>query len=158
MKPRARRVTLVAVALGGAVLGVLVVANWSTVRDHVEAWHFQLTRETETIEPIADAYGIRTYEYPTQEHLLYIAADQLRCPVIFDPQGAQSFLKEDSAAAVPIAGTVSGTICEILEKRGWRVLEQRIPRKAFVAILDESRFVWVNPPYPGIGILREENQ
>ena len=33
------------------VLVALIVANWSTVRDDVEAWHFQLTRQTETIVP-----------------------------------------------------------------------------------------------------------
>ena len=33
------------------VVSVLVVANWSTVREHVVAWWFQATRETETVVP-----------------------------------------------------------------------------------------------------------
>jgi len=53
MKPRARRITVGAAALEAAVLAVLVVINWGTVRDHVEAWHFQLTRNTKTIQPNA---------------------------------------------------------------------------------------------------------
>jgi hypothetical protein len=36
-------------ALVAFVVAFLVAANWATVRDHVEAWHFQLTRETETV-------------------------------------------------------------------------------------------------------------
>ena len=39
------------VALGAALVAVLVVANWGTVRDHVEAWHFQLTTKTEMVLP-----------------------------------------------------------------------------------------------------------
>ena len=48
MKPRACRITVGAAALGAGVLAVLVVANWSAVRDHVEAWWFQLMRKTVT--------------------------------------------------------------------------------------------------------------
>ena len=53
MKPRARRVAIGAAVLGAGVVGVLVALNWGTVRDHVEAWHFQLTTETEMMEPKA---------------------------------------------------------------------------------------------------------
>jgi hypothetical protein len=51
MKPRARRISLVAAALGMGLTAVLVLANWGTVRDHVQAWHFQLTRETISTGP-----------------------------------------------------------------------------------------------------------
>ena len=51
MKRRARRPVIGAAALVAVIVAVLVVANWGTVRDHLEAWHFQLTRETATIEP-----------------------------------------------------------------------------------------------------------
>jgi len=51
MKPRARRLTSAAACLTAGVIVVFVVLNWSTVRDHVEAWHFQLTRETDTTMP-----------------------------------------------------------------------------------------------------------
>ena len=51
MKPRARRVTIAAAVLGAGVVGVAVVLNWTTVRDHVEAWHFQLTEDTQALVP-----------------------------------------------------------------------------------------------------------
>ena len=83
MKPRARRITIGAAALAVVLLALLVVANWGAVRDHVEAWHFQLTRKTISTEGI--------------------------CPLIFDSEdlpeewrnfynhlsGGQSFLPHD---------------------------------------------------------------
>src|SRR5688572_11969517 len=51
MKPRARRITIGAAALVAVLVAVLVVANWGTVRDQVEAWRFQPTTKKETIEP-----------------------------------------------------------------------------------------------------------
>ena len=51
MKRRPRRATIGAVALGTSLVAILAVAYRDTVRDHVEAWHFQLTRETETFDP-----------------------------------------------------------------------------------------------------------
>ena len=44
MKPRARRIALLTVAAGCLVVAGLVALNWLTVRDHAEAWWFQLTR------------------------------------------------------------------------------------------------------------------
>ena len=37
---------MVAAVLGAALVAVLVVGHWGTVRDHVEAWHFKLTGGT----------------------------------------------------------------------------------------------------------------
>jgi len=51
VKPRARGITIGAATLVALVVAVLVVANWGSVRDHVEAWHFQLTRKTISTEP-----------------------------------------------------------------------------------------------------------
>jgi hypothetical protein len=51
MKPRARRVTLAAAVLGAGVVAVLVVVHWTTVCAHMEAWHFQLAKETLEITP-----------------------------------------------------------------------------------------------------------
>jgi len=48
MKPRSRRITIGAAVLAVPLVAVLAIANWGTVRDHVEAWHFHLTRETFT--------------------------------------------------------------------------------------------------------------
>jgi hypothetical protein len=146
MKPRARRVTLAAVALAAVLVTVLTVTHWATVRDHVQAWHFQLTRETETIQPLS--IPARVYmnlaemtapRYVTEEHMLRVAADQFRCPVIVDPQEVYPLL----------VGFVSwnGTR-ETLEKRGWRFLEQRFPRQAYVVINSDCI---VLEPDPSIG-------
>jgi len=48
MKPRARRVTIGAV-LGAVLVAALVVTHWGTVRDHVEAWHFQEDRNEQLV-------------------------------------------------------------------------------------------------------------
>jgi hypothetical protein len=62
MKPRARRVTIAAAVLGAGVVGVAVVLNWTAVRDHVEGWRFQLTRQTVIISPeygrTRDLFGV----------------------------------------------------------------------------------------------------
>jgi hypothetical protein len=50
MKPRARRVTIAAAVLGVGVVGALMVAP-GPVRDHIQAWHFQLTTKTKTLVP-----------------------------------------------------------------------------------------------------------
>ena len=51
MNRRGKRLALGVMAMGLAAVIVLAVANWGTVRDHVEAWRFQLTRETVTMDP-----------------------------------------------------------------------------------------------------------
>src|SRR5688572_3070678 len=92
MKPRARRVTMGVAALVAALLSVLVVTHWGTVRDHVEAWHFQLTRETDTAETndvasesiSVDPAGIThstSLDYPS---LYWMLARYSERPVIFE--------------------------------------------------------------------------
>jgi hypothetical protein len=88
MKRRGKRLAFTVAATGGAVLLVLVVANWRTVRDHAEAWWFQLTRETETIEPGSvtarleiEFHGSEAYSCEIGE-LLSI----LKLPVIVEPR------------------------------------------------------------------------
>jgi hypothetical protein len=51
MKRRGWRVALTVATLGLVLVACLVAFNWTTVRDHAEAWWFQATRETRTIEP-----------------------------------------------------------------------------------------------------------
>jgi hypothetical protein len=123
MKRRARRAVIGAAALVAALLSVLVVTHWGAVRDHVEAWHFQLTRDTKTIDPVPEGMPARGTPY-TEEDVLHFAADRLRCPLIVDHREEFFFL-----------GDVSGnSIRDILEKNRWRVLEQRFPRRAYVVI------------------------
>jgi hypothetical protein len=130
MKPHARRISIGAAALVAAITAVFVVANWSIVRDHFAAWHFQLTRETETIK--APAEGTTTYADRVEEHFLHIAAHQLRCSVIFDPLDVPRprFLGKVRRDVVRRLLEKS----EYLERNGYRLLEHRFPRRAYVVI------------------------
>jgi sugar (pentulose or hexulose) kinase len=124
MKPRARRVTIAAAVLGAGVVGVLVVLNWGTVRDHVEAWHFQLTRQTETVEP---ALLVLTGGDPhSVETVAGVLAQRSGLPVICSR--AEKW--------APIFGAAD--ILRALEENGFRVLEQRFPRRAYVVMRDQG--------------------
>ena len=153
MKPSARRVTLIAVAAGAALLGVLTVANWPTVRDHVEAWHFQLTTETKKIEPWP-----RSQAQPelseSSTHVLWLLAISARIPIVFDPENVSTALSvigwesepgwyvcENSPFTThgPIyeeTGSTPNLLRILSAKGGYRVLEQRFPRRAYVVIRD----------------------
>ena len=113
MKPRARRVTLAAAVLGAGVLAVLVVIHWNTCRDHVEAWWFQLTHETETIEPDDRPGG----------DVLQVMARVGGRPLIFSPE---EFVLSPEG------------LRKVREPARIRVIEQRFPRRAHVIIRDES--------------------
>jgi hypothetical protein len=150
MKPRARRVTIAAAVLGAGVVGVLV---YPTVRDHVEAWRLQLTRETVTIEP-----GLVWKDHPLvwrrsceslvtelkrdgkwvscspTAALFCILVDYSGQPVIFDPVAARSaFFGMKGSSSLSTAH-----VLQIVRDNGWRVLEQRFPRKAYVVIRDPA--------------------
>ena len=51
MNRRGKRLTLGVMVVGIGVVLVLGIVHWDTIHDHGEAWHLQLTRETETFEP-----------------------------------------------------------------------------------------------------------
>jgi hypothetical protein len=122
MKHRARRVTIGALCLGALVVAVLVVACWGTVRDHVEAWHFQLTRETMTIP------------HPSGWPVILASGDRkaLDTPITL-PDRYKNVVTVDFGRA-------------LLEANGWRVLDQRFPRRAYVLIRTEIRQNFVLPP------------
>src|SRR5688572_5492947 len=80
MKRRARRAMILTAALVAVLLAVLGVANWSTVRDHVEAWLVQLTKETATIQPDP---ALRI-EIDTPNAFLHALAKYWGCPVVFE--------------------------------------------------------------------------
>ena len=126
MKRRARRIPLGAAALVAVLLAIPAVANWGTLRDHVEAWHFQLTRDTKTIQPNAGNQAFdqsATLSYMMAEVQLHHAAKMLRCPLIFDPQ------------EVPyVTGLMPSGGIELLQACDYRVLEQRFPRRAYIVI------------------------
>jgi hypothetical protein len=142
MKPRARRVTIAAAVLGVGVLGVLVVAHWSMVRDHVEAWHFQLATETEMLEP--NPAWSEQLVAAKPGHLLVID-DLARC--LSNCSGRSAIV--DSQKWPVRAG--SETVLQALRKRRWRVLEQRFPRRAYVVIRDKAPLTIDEPEKFGSG-------
>jgi hypothetical protein len=141
VKRRARRVTIAAAVLGTGVLAVLVALNWSTVRDHCDAWRFQLARKTKTIQPLAVrgavmipwpvqviAQTVEPGTYRIEDSLFRVAANEFRCSVTFDPEEVPPVIR-------------GRTVCNIrrfLAASGYRILEQRFPRRAYVLIRDQG--------------------
>ena len=133
MKPGARRVTLAAAVLGVGIVGVLVVLNWAWISAHLEAWHFELTKETKTIDSEEDAQqlsalwlGEEGWHVHDLERWLQALAGQSGIPVVYEP--------DPSVEPIP-SGT---TPAQALGRMGYRILEQRFPRRAYVVIRDES--------------------
>jgi hypothetical protein len=129
MERRARRVAIGAAAAGSLIVAILIVANREVVRDHLAAWHFQLTRETKTIAPLR---GAALGPYPTEESLIRVAARPLHHPLIFDPREAVplppiSRLRKSFPYTERAART-------FLERYGYRVLEQRFPGRAYIIL------------------------
>jgi hypothetical protein len=127
MNRRARRATIGAAALGAALVAILVVVYRDCIRDHVGAWHFQLTRKTEMIQPPLEG-GLHG-ESTDGPLLIRIAAEELHCPIIFDPADMPQIEK---VRADLLHG--EGRMLGLLEKSGWRVLEQRFPRRAYICM------------------------
>jgi hypothetical protein len=145
MKRHARRAVIGAAALMALVVAVLTVANWGTVRDHVEAWRFQLTKVTTTIQPdlarkgipvAVEAGALKASELP---RLLQDLSNYSGRSVVFEPE---HHLRPDSP--INIISRLHKDIAEVetsdwdikagLRSSGYRVLEQRYPRRAYVVI------------------------
>ena len=148
MNRRGKRVTLGVMAVGLAVVLVLGIAHWDTVRDHVEAWHFQLSRQTKTALPDA---ALKELRLDGDGHLLrsQISREQDTAPVIFLRLFATTsgyaviWAADDSRILdrqiiLPTRPEEVGTdvMKAELEAMGYRVLEQRFPRRAYVVIVD----------------------
>ena len=153
MNRRGKRVTLGVMAVGVAVVLCLAIAHWGTVRDHIEAWHFQLTRETVTIErelgdpteevtyctasfssthsssPPAE---MEWYQYCTHG-LAHLLAKHCSLPVIYQSEENEEVVSNPTELA-PTAEEVR----RLLQTNGYRVLEQRFPRHAYVVIRDKE--------------------
>ena len=127
MKRLARRVVLGAAALVALLLAVLVLANWGTVRDHVEAWHFQLTRETRVVKGEGWLCGVVSRE----ENLF-------RNLTAFSGRAVIFACDEDNEYDAPLPGdmTLGGPegVLRVLASMNYRVLEQHFPRRAYVVI------------------------
>jgi hypothetical protein len=146
MKLRTRRLSIATTGVGAVFVTVLVVANWSSVHDHLEAWYFQFTRETKMLEPMAE--GVVEYSYQPMEHLLQQAANDFRSSVIFDPKEMpflerSSFSQQDaviinSNLPLPVPSRPTQLpeqdITALLKKAKWRVLKEDFPRRAYILI------------------------
>ncbi|HVR76646.1 MAG TPA: hypothetical protein VMT52_20115 [Planctomycetota bacterium] len=136
---RGRRITWAAAAAGCLVVAGFVVLHRAAVRDHVEAWRFVATRETETVTPGGNE---GTYREP-----LSILADSTGLPLIFDP-GSDAFIRRLFESSFGLARswapppdqyeqlrTLSGeAVLDALRQDGYRILEQRFPREAYVVV------------------------
>jgi hypothetical protein len=125
-------------ATGLAVLVVLGIVHWEAVRDHVEAWHFQLKNQTVVIEPDPARRGLNVeYQYFHRLDCFFILARYRGLPVILDSRSISIFagdrgklLVEGSVMAADSASELAGI--------GWRMIDQRFPRRAIVVIRDKT--------------------
>jgi hypothetical protein len=116
---RGNRIRLGTAILGTGALFVFAVA----LRDHLESWRFQLTRETKTVTPDCGDSN--------SPPILCLLARSSGRRIIYDPQDSGA-LSWSSALRSP-AG-----ILGVLRCFGWRVIEQRFLRRAFVIIHDNQ--------------------
>jgi len=134
MKPRGPRAVIGTVALMAVVVTLLVIANWVTVRDHLEAWRFQLTRKTTALEPFTPTSSLTSTVWlpfsdttPVGPGLLAAYSNRF---VIYDEAARMG----QTELLSPDANLTLEDVLRLLRQRGWRILDQRFPRKAFVFI------------------------
>jgi hypothetical protein len=76
------------------------------------------------------------------EWVLHTLANFSGCHVIFDPKSLQRPARGRTTDHVSITWEESTDMASLaiksLKKNGWRVLEQRFPRRAYVVIWDEG--------------------
>jgi hypothetical protein len=149
MKPRARRIALLTVAAGCLVLAGLVAFNWDAVRDHAEAWWFQVTRETKAMTPGPfPQESARARSFVSGDGLVMAAlqdlADRSARTVIFDAAAAKQVglyafkLQHDASTLEEIDVSVSLQAKDAddparrLRAVGWTILDLRFPHRAFV--------------------------
>ena len=158
-----RRVTL---ALGFLVVtsaAVLLALHWSSVEFHLEAWRFQLAGGTVTIVPgkvrsvslTGQAFGMDSTRFELED-VLALLSDQSGYPVIYDPADGPVDAKDSRLPTgktwwpgapqggdqwSPPSFTVLCTAemaLSMLAKNGWRVIDQRFPRRAYIMIRDQQ--------------------
>jgi len=157
MKRRARRVVIGGAALVAVVVGVLVATHWGTIRDHVEAWHFQLTRDTQVLIPEPGRKGqpglsvITTVLRPNMEprysvnpgEFLRLLKDFSGTPVIVQPHEYLSEMDLELALSYLDGSRITGEdALRELRAAGFRILEQRFPRSAHVVIRNADPPGW----------------
>jgi hypothetical protein len=145
MKPRARRIALLTVAAGCLVVAGLAAFNWPTVRDHAEAWWFIWTKETRTLKPLRistqetqtlesigtlEAVGKRRWSSVPALGYLQLVASFTSMPVICEESLSRDSKMQLLACLPP--GVVDPV--KLLRENGYRILEQRFPRQAYVVV------------------------
>ena len=169
MKPCARRAVIGAAALVAGIVAILVVTHWGTVRDHVEAWHFQRTMATETIFPRSKgeaSYSLATWKRFAQKkdrdffwcaprNLLFDLANLSGDPVVFDPaEGVHASELPADFYCLVFSKDVETLNCagdaeRILKYNGWCVIKQRFPRSVYIVrkdeLFEEKRRTLFNP-------------
>ena len=133
MNRRGKRLTLGVMVVGIVVVLALAIAHWGTVRDHVEAWWFQLTCETETIDL---SYGHKSLREETG--LLQLLTDTSGCAVIRERADSSTDRGVYADWSVWVRETRTEMCLRLLRENGYRVLEQRFPAKAYVVIRDQT--------------------
>ena len=151
MKRRGLRFTLTAGAIGLAVVAGVVAFNWGVVRDHVEAWWFQLhladgdggTGLEGVLAALIRPYGVHgsfdsagqilQYEHVYNPFSLLLAlVRESGCPVIF--ASAQDLDPPNITLASQLQNVTTDTIRAVLQANGYRIIEQRFPRRAYVVV------------------------
>jgi hypothetical protein len=167
MKPPPRQITLAAAVLGAGVVAVLAVAHWGVIQDHVEGWRFQLSTKTATILPNPAMRGLQTvltgwiynekkYSRFKLEELLSLLGNHSGSPVVYDPsdpiwdksslpagvwwtEAPPPSTRQFSLRPTEIRAATADLATRILRANGWRVLDLRFPRKAYVVIRDATQ-------------------
>jgi hypothetical protein len=151
---------MTAAVVGAGVVGILVAVYWATVRDHVEGWQFQVSTKTETLLPkpvmrgvptvlAGRAYNEKKYSRFKLEDLLSLLGNHSGSPVVYDPAdpiwGKSSLppgawwtdappksTRRFYLQPTEIRGATDELAMRILRANGWRVIEQRLPRRAYI--------------------------
>ena len=146
VKPRALWVTITKAIIEVAVVVVflVVVLNLSTVRDHLQAWLFQLTRKTETRVPSPTSIEFPVPVMEGDDRLLFDFEDCLLMLATYSDRSVVFDLEDDFHSAFPRTawslprGSIlsADAALKVLQAKGYRVLQQRFPRMAYVVIRD----------------------
>jgi hypothetical protein len=150
MTHRGKRLTCGVMVVGLVVVLGLAFAYRNPILQHVEAWRFQLTRETKTALPDAALKELRL-DGDGQLLRSQICREQDTAPLIFLRLFATTsgyaviWAADDSRILdwqiiLPTRPEEVGTdvMKAELEAMGWRVLEQRLPRRAYVLMIDPA--------------------
>jgi hypothetical protein len=162
-KSSIRRATLALGFLGLVFAAVLLALHWDTVAAHYGAWRFQLGKNTVTIRPAkargvsltGQAFGMDSTRFELED-VLALLSDQSGYPVIYDPAdgpvdardsrlptgktwwpGAPQGGDQWSPTSFTVLCTAEMAL-SMLAKNGWKVIDQRFPRRAYILIRDQQ--------------------